>query len=373
MLMKKILLISVYIGLLGIAGCGSQTDDLKECPYKTTAIKTTEENAINDTPPTDDYEPSCNDEPPLNGEDKTETPSDDSDNDELHHENRLSAHRETGIVEIYIFGIGRADAILITTENHAMMIDTGENRHGDYIVNTLLYRNITALDYLIITHFDSDHVGGAHTIIDNIAVGKVIIPNYSRASGHVERFKEAMERAGLEPYVLTETIWRTLDDAEFMINPAELEYFSFIGEIDEDAPYDPAEMVFIPTGDDFSIVVSVAHGGNNFLFTGDAVANRLGELLDNDEIIGTDFDFLKVPRHGRHNRRSVAFIHAISPRYAVITGFCPSMLVYYYPERPTDERVIAALEDTGAAIYFTMSRGVHVRSDGVNINLQLPE
>ena len=270
--------------------------------------------------------------------------------------------RESGVLEVSVFGIGRADAILITTENHVMMIDTGENRNARNIVNYLRSQNISTIDYLIITHFDSDHVGGAHMIIDNLQVENIIIPNYSRESRHVERFEDAMHRAGIEAYVLMETMWLILDDARFMINPSQLEYFSFIGDIDEDA--EEQEAAFIPLGDDFSIVVSVAHGGNNFLFTGDAVANRLQELLDNDEIMSIDYDFLKVPRHGRHNRNSVAFINAIKPRYAVITGFCPTMHYIYYPQRSSDERVVAALEYVGAEVFFTMSIGVHVRSTG---------
>jgi len=267
-------------------------------------------------------------------------------------------------MEIIIFGIGRADAIIITTQNHAVMIDTGENRHGRAITYFMHGENITSLDYLIITHFDSDHVGGAHEIIRSIDVNKIIVPNYSRESRHMERFAAAKLDAGLEAYVLKEEIRFTLDGAEFIVNPSALEYFHFSREEDDTEEEINA---FIPTGDDFSIVVSVTHGENSFLFTGDAVANRLGEILAHEEIMSTDYIFLKVPRHGRHNRRSVEFIQAISPRYAVITGFHPNDLNRYAPERPTDERVIAALESVGAEIFFTMSEGIRIICNGHEI------
>ncbi|MCL2199586.1 MAG: MBL fold metallo-hydrolase, partial [Defluviitaleaceae bacterium] len=259
---------------------------------------------------------------------------------------------------------GRADAIIITTQNHAVMIDTGENRHGRAITYFMHGENITSLDYLIITHFDSDHVGGAHEIIRSIDVNKIIVPNYSRESRHMERFAAAKLDAGLEAYVLKEEIRFTLDGAEFIVNPSALEYFHFSREEDDTEEEINA---FIPTGDDFSIVVSVTHGENSFLFTGDAVANRLGEILAHEEIMSTDYIFLKVPRHGRHNRRSVEFIQAISPRYAVITGFHPNDLNRYAPERPTDERVIAALESVGAEIFFTMSEGIRIICNGHEI------
>jgi len=275
-----------------------------------------------------------------------------------------------GTLEVRIFGIGRSDAILITTENHVVMIDTGERQHGPYVAQYLIEQDITAIDYLIITHFDRDHVGGAYVIINEIDVNSVIVPNYSRESNHVNRFENAMGNAGIEPFVLTETMRFTLDSAKFIIDPSTLEYFHFARKQDayqDDAATDDTTQ---PTGDDYSIIVSVTHGGNSFLFTGDAVAGRLQELLENDEIMSIDYDFLKVPRHGRHNRQSVDFIHAVSPRYAVITGFHPDSLSYYYPERPTDERVIDTLEYVGAEIFFTMSIGVLAVSDGTDLTLQ---
>ena len=265
-------------------------------------------------------------------------------------ENTPPPHRESGIMEIYVFGLANADAILITTENYVVMIDTGENQHGRQIVSHLINENICHIDYLIITHFDRDHVGGAHTLVRYLDVRNIIVPNYGKESRHVERLEIAMANAGLEAVVLTETLRFTLDEAEFVIYPSGLEFFFFY-DIDDDE----GGATDAPRENDFSIVVSVAHGENNFLFTGDAMAVRLEELLEIDEIIDTDFDFLKAPHHGRHNRRSVQFINAISPRYSVIT--CCE-------ERPADERVVTALEDVGAEVYFSKHGDVHVRCDG---------
>lgn len=289
------------------------------------------------------------------------------------------------IVEVSVFGIGRADAVLITTENHVVMIDTGERQHGQLIVNYLSNKGIRQIDYLIVTHFDRDHVGGAYIIINDLDVKKVIVPNYSRDSNHVSRFATAMRNNGLEAVVLTETMRLALDGAEFMIDPSQLEYMHFVRDDDidfehfffdgddEDYEYDyyeyeaAAEEAAEPTTDDFSIVVSVTHGENSLLFTGDAWTIRLQELLENEEIMNTRYDFLKMPRHGRYNARIIEFIHAMNPRYAVITGFHPDDLVHHYPERPADGRVVAALEYMGAEIYFAMRIGVHAKSDGAEL------
>jgi glyoxylase-like metal-dependent hydrolase (beta-lactamase superfamily II) len=286
-----------------------------------------------------------------------------------------NAYMEPGHMEVIVFGIGRADCILIITENHTVMIDTGSRQHGQQIIRYLRNRNINTIDCLIITHFDSDHVGGAYIVVNELDIVQVIVPNYSRDSNHLLRFRSAMSYAGIEELILTETIRFTFNDVDFIVNPSLLEYnyiprydnFEFDPDGEDDDFYGDDETMSLPTGDDYSIIVSVIHGENSFLFTGDAVTGRLLELLENEEIMDICYDFLKVPRHGRHNSRSIEFIRAISPRYAVITGFHPYSLDVYYPERPADERVIAALEDVGAEVFFAMSVGVRIISDGAHL------
>jgi beta-lactamase superfamily II metal-dependent hydrolase len=288
-------------------------------------------------------------------------------------EEACKPNTESGHMEVIVFGIGRADCILILTENHAVMIDTGMRQHGQKIVGYLRSRNIHTIDCLVITHYDSDHVGGAYIIVNEVEILQVIVPNYDRDSNHLLRFRAAVRDEGIEKITLTETIRFTFDGADFLVNPSLLEYRYIprynLFDLDSDGDYydDDDEEIQLPTGDDYSIIVSVTHGSNSFLFTGDAVAGRLQELLENNEITDTHYDFLKVPRHGRHNSHSVEFISAINPRYAVITGFHPDFLDIYFPERPADERVLAALEDVGAEIFFAMSVGVQAICDGTNL------
>jgi len=259
--------------------------------------------------------------------------------------------RERGILEVYVFGLSSADSILITTENYVVMIDTGERQHGHDIVEALFSRGIFHIDHLIITHFDRDHVGGAYDIIRFLGVRNIIVPNYHRESNSANRFREAKHRVGIEAYVLTDTISFVLDDATFEIVPSGLAFFIFGNE--EDDADETDEDIFIPRENDFSILVNVTHGNNSFLFTGDAMAGRLGEFLEQDEI--SQVDFLKLPHHGRHNRRTVEFLNAIKPRYAVST--CCH-------ERPIDQRVVAVLENFGTEIFLSIHGGVSARSDG---------
>ena len=255
---------------------------------------------------------------------------------------------EFGIMEILVFDVGNADAILITTHGHTVMIDTGEEEHGSKIVAHLNENGITSIDYLIITHFDRDHVGGAAEIIRDIEVQEIITPHYRRASRHYLRFVQAMEEAGIEPIVLKRStqLEFILDDIIFTTYASDLDFHEYI--IGEDYSH-------LPNVNNFSLVTSISHGNNHFLFTGDARASRIREMLSTASIVNTDFDFLKVPHHGRYSRRSVEFINHIRPRYAVIT--CS-------PDRPAHPQVIKALAAVDAEVFFTQNGSILSRSDG---------
>ena len=273
---------------------------------------------------------------------------------------------KTDIVEIVIFDAGKADAILITTKNHTVMIDTGGREFGDFLVAELSSRNITELDYLIITHFDKDHVGGAAAVINSMDVKTVVVPNYRRDSRDYRNFSQAKLDNSIVATVLESQnpLEFVLNNVSFVIYPSDLDFFEYIirQEGDEDE-YDEEEDEDkeLPNVNNYSLVTSFSHGDNNFLFTGDAKAQRIREILSLEAIIETNFDFLKVPHHGRLNRRSIEFINTIKPRYAIIT--CSL-------ERPADIEVVEALKEIGAGAFFTANGNVYITSDGKSITIR---
>jgi len=287
---------------------------------------------------------------------------------------------DLGIMEIYVFNIEKADAILITTENYTILIDTGERSHGQIIVDELLNRGISKIDTLIITHFHKDHLGGAATIIGTLPINEVIVPNYGKESRHYDRFNTAMNEAGLESNILTEIINFNYDNISFTIYPSLLEYHFYGDNEDESdegdgdegdnddgatAGYETAAgdgATDAPNENNFSLAASINHGNMNFLFTGDARSRRLRELLSIKEVSEIQYDFLKVPHHGRHSGRSIEFINTIRPAYAVIT--CSS-------DSPADDRVINALKNIDAKIFFTTEGSVRLISDGRSLNISI--
>jgi beta-lactamase superfamily II metal-dependent hydrolase len=270
------------------------------------------------------------------------------------------ATENSGILEIYVLNTGKADAIILTTDNHIVLIDTGEETHGQMITDFLTNRDIYAIDYMIITHFDRDHVGGAAFIIDNMQVHNVVVPNYLRESRHYLNFVRAMDEVDITPTVLERmnVMAFAIDGVSFVIYPANLPFTEYIIGVDDDDEDDDEDETDLPNVNNFSLITHVIHGENYLLFTGDAKAGRLRDFLMVGEMQADGVDFLKVPHHGSFNRRSEEFIQVTSPRYAVITAA---------DESHVDSELINTLDEVGATVFFTSYGHVYARSDGENL------
>ena len=107
---------------------------------------------------------------------------------------------------VWFFDAGKADAILLTTENTAVLIDCGEKGFGGTITDELAARGIDRLDLLIVTHFDRDHVGGAAKVIGSVEVGTVLQSNSPKDSSEYRKYIRALKKAGIEPLTVRETL-----------------------------------------------------------------------------------------------------------------------------------------------------------------------
>ena len=81
--------------------------------------------------------------------------------------------------EMYVtfLDVGQGDCTIIQTKDGNMMIDAGNNSWGETVVAALDERGIEELDYLILTHPDADHIGGADNVLREITVEKVLMPD----------------------------------------------------------------------------------------------------------------------------------------------------------------------------------------------------
>lgn len=244
----------------------------------------------------------------------------------------------TGMFTFTVLKIGKADAIILQTQKHNVIIDCGEKSDGNKIAEYLTERGILNVDCLFVTHFDKDHVGGFPDIVENVTVSDVFVPNYDGNNGEYKKYLKAADKTGLKITRLTEDISFTLDDVLLEVSV-------------------PKKQSYIEDDNDFSLVVSITHGENTFLFAGDAEEERLSELMTE---INHTYDFLKVPHHGRYNKNTDKFINVVKPKYSVI---CDS------EKNPAEDDTLSSLEKVGSAVYSTKDGDVNVSSDGKEVKI----
>ncbi|MGE5623357.1 MAG: DNA internalization-related competence protein ComEC/Rec2, partial [Bacillota bacterium] len=107
------------------------------------------------------------------------------------------AHPRAGEMWVTAFDVGQGTAVLIETQHRRLLYDTGPAYGPDadggsrVILPYLKARGIAALDGLIVSHSDTDHSGGALSVLDEIAVGWV---SSSLPEDHPVRLKAGSHR-----------------------------------------------------------------------------------------------------------------------------------------------------------------------------------
>lgn len=252
----------------------------------------------------------------------------------------ISREDTTGKLKIYFFNAGKADSCIIYNDDFAVMIDTGEKELDEEILTYLENNNITKLDYLIITHFDKDHVGSASTIINSIEVDNVIQSNYPKESKVYNKYLSALENKSIDAVTLREDLEFSFGDVYFTINP-------------------PLEEVYSNNeSNNSSLIVSLKYKNNSFLFMGDAENLRIKEYLSTNNL---SYDFLKVPYHGHYQTTLDELIEVIKPKYSVITSSL---------EEKEDDTTLELLSNIGSKTYLTRNGSILITSDGDTINIK---
>lgn len=241
--------------------------------------------------------------------------------------------------QICFFNAGKADAILLSKNNKYIMVDTGEENLSAEILRYFSKNNITKLDYLIITHFDKDHVGSASKIIDNIEIGKVLESNYPKESTYYNNYRSSLENKNLEAEAVAGDYVINLDDLEIVVNGPE-------------TIYDKNE------SNNSSLIVSATYKDNKFLFMGDAENARIKDFVSNNN---ETYDFIKVPYHGHYQKRLDELLENRKLKYAVITSSVKEL---------EDTETIDVLNKYNIKYYLTRTGAITILSDGTNIKIK---
>lgn len=247
---------------------------------------------------------------------------------------------EEDLLHIYYIDVGQADSTIITCDDDVLMIDGGNVADSQSIFSVL--RNTLHIEHIncmIATHPHEDHVGGLAAALNACSVDRLITPVLEYDTKAFHSMMKYAEKQGAIIEI------PSVGDS-FMIGSARVDILG--------------PLRFYENNNDKSIVCRITHGGNTFLFGGDAEWTAEHDLVDSG--VDLSADVLKVNHHGSDTSTSYVFLRAVMPKYAVIS--VGKSNAYGHPS----EAVLSRLRDAGAEVFRTDELGsIECISDGTSI------
>ena len=159
-----------------------------------------------------------------------------------------------------------------------------------------MQQGITEIDYMISSHYDSDHVSGLIGCLYAFDVKNVICSDYVHDSKTYESFMEAIKKEGLKPQHPDVGETFPFGDATIIILSPE--------EISNDSNAN-------------SVAIKLEYGESSFIFTGDADYRSERKMIESG--IDLDCDVLSLGHHGSASSSSSDFLKETVPEYVVIS------------------------------------------------------
>jgi competence protein ComEC len=94
-----------------------------------------------------------------------------------------------GRLRVYFVDVeGGQSTLFVTPEGHSLLVDTGwpgnENRDANRIAKVARQAGLSQIDYVLLTHYHDDHVGGVPQLVAEIPVGTFIDHGPNRELDH---------------------------------------------------------------------------------------------------------------------------------------------------------------------------------------------
>ncbi len=246
-------------------------------------------------------------------------------------------------VLVCMYDVGQGDSIYIRTTHHKhILVDGGsssERNIGNYVLkNGLKYYGANTLDYVFVSHIDSDHYNGIRELLEEnlINIERLVLPAIMNPDAEYLELVQLAEEKECKVYYIQKGDSLQIDGMSFMcLNPKIRDYE------DKNAG---------------SIVLKVSYEKFDMLLTGDLPKQEELHLLSD---ITAGIEVLKVAHHGSATSSSKELLQVIQPEIA-----CVSVGENNQYGHPAKE-VLDRLSCFAQKVYLTKDHGaITIKTDG---------
>lgn len=199
-------------------------------------------------------------------------------------------------MQVHFLDVGQGLSILVQLGDEVLIYDGGERNMSSFVVAYLQDLGITEIDYMISSHYDSDHVSGLIGCLKAFDVKNVIGSNYRHNNSAYTSFIKAVKREGLEVQYLEVGTEILFGDAVITILSPK--------EISDDSNAN-------------SVAIKLSYGESDFIFTGDADFGSERDMVASG--IDLDCEVLSLAHHGSSSGNSSLFLEKTNPEVAVLS------------------------------------------------------
>jgi competence protein ComEC len=245
----------------------------------------------------------------------------------------LSAARATkpeGPLRIYFLDVeGGQSTLVVSPSGQSLLIDAGwpghDGRDADRIMAAANQAGLKQIDYVLITHYHRDHVGGVPQLVDGIKVGTFLDHGPNLEDSEVTRTDYAAYEKAIAGHarVVVKPGWGVpIKGIEVRVLTAAGDHISDpLPGAGEANPYCAGEPS--PPVDNSenarSVGVLITYGHFRFLDLGDLTKKKELELACPNNMIGA-VDLFLVTHHGLDQSNAKALVWALHPRVAVMNN-----------------------------------------------------
>lgn len=235
-------------------------------------------------------------------------------------------------LDIYFIDVeGGQSTLIVSPSGQSMLVDVGwpgfNGRDGDRILKTAKKAGLKQIDYVLVTHYHTDHVGGVEQLVDRIKVGTFITHGTNTETGKgadvlTAAYLRAVKTAGAKELVVKPGDSIPLKGVDIKVVAARGDQIpaalpgagqpnpSCAG-VEQKNP-DPGENAR-------SIGFLLSYGKFKFIDMGDLTHNKEMALACPNNLLGT-VDLYLTTHHGLDASNALPFVQGLAPRVAVMNN-----------------------------------------------------